>query len=64
MAFGMHAIRSLFGIGELSPLRRVGLAVVKRSWALQDLFIQRAIGTGTNAPRLAKGDSLNDLLRH
>ena len=64
MAFGMHAIRSLFGIGELSPLRRVGLAVVKRSWALQDLFIQRAIGTGTNAPRLARGETLNDLLRH
>jgi 2-octaprenyl-3-methyl-6-methoxy-1,4-benzoquinol hydroxylase/2-octaprenylphenol hydroxylase len=64
MAMGMHAIRSLFGIEGLSPLRRAGLAVVKRSWALQDLFIRRAIGTGSNAPRLARGDTLNDLLRH
>jgi 2-octaprenyl-3-methyl-6-methoxy-1,4-benzoquinol hydroxylase/2-octaprenylphenol hydroxylase len=64
MAFGMHAIRSLFGIDELEPLRRVGLAVVRRSWALQDLFIRRAIGMAGNAPRLARGETLNDLLRN
>lgn len=64
MAFGMHAIRSLFGIEALSPFRRAGLGVVKRSWALQDQFLQRAAGMSSNAPRLARGDSLNDLLRN
>ncbi len=63
MAFGMHAIRSLFAIEGLSPLRRAGLALVKRSWFLKDQFLQRAAGTGSNAPALARGSTLNDLLR-
>jgi 2-octaprenyl-3-methyl-6-methoxy-1,4-benzoquinol hydroxylase/2-octaprenylphenol hydroxylase len=63
MAFGMHAIRSLFGIDGLAPLRRAGLAMVKRSRILQDQFLQRAAGLASNAPRLARGDTLNDLLR-
>jgi ubiquinone biosynthesis UbiH/UbiF/VisC/COQ6 family hydroxylase len=63
MAKGMHAIRSLFGIGELAAIRRAGLAVVRRSWALQDVFVQRATGMAGSAPRLARGESLNDLLR-
>jgi len=62
MAFGMHAIRSLFGIESLSPIRRAGLAVVKRSWILKDQFLQRAVGIGSNAPKLAKGVPLNELL--
>jgi len=63
MAYGMHAIRSLFGIEVLSPVRRAGLAVVKRSRILQDQFLQRAAGLGSNAPALAKGSTLNDLMR-
>jgi len=63
MAFGMHALRSLFNIEGLSPLRRAGLALVKRSWTIKDVFIQRAAGTGKNAPKLATGSSLNSLLR-
>ncbi len=63
MAFGMHAIRSVFAIEGLSPLRRAGLALVKRSWLVKDQFIKRAVGTGSNAPALARGITLNDLLR-
>ncbi len=62
MAFGMHGIRSLFSADALSPLRRVGLALVKRSWTLKDMFLQRAAGLGRNAPRLARGSTLSDLM--
>jgi 2-octaprenyl-3-methyl-6-methoxy-1,4-benzoquinol hydroxylase/2-octaprenylphenol hydroxylase len=63
MSFGMHAIRSLFSIEGLSPLRRAGLTLVKRSWTLKDMFIQRAVGVGNNAPALARGHSLQKLMQ-
>lgn len=63
MAFGMHALRSMFSIDGLSPIRRAGLALVKRSWTIKDMFIQRAVGTGKNAPRLANGATLRDLMQ-
>ncbi len=63
MAFGMHAIRSLFGIEGLSPIRRIGMALVKRSWTVKDVFLQRAAGVGRNAPKLATGSTLNELLQ-
>lgn len=63
MAFGMHALRSLFGIESISPVRRAGLAVVKRSWLIRDMFLQRAAGVGKNAPRLARGVTLRELMQ-
>lgn len=63
MAFGMHALRSLFNIDGLSPLRRVGLALVKRSWTVKDMFLQRAAGQASGAPRLALGVPLKTLMR-
>ena len=63
MAFGMHALRSLFAIEGLSPVRRVGMALVKRSWAIKDMFLQRAAGVGGNAPKLARGVTLRELMR-
>jgi 2-octaprenyl-3-methyl-6-methoxy-1,4-benzoquinol hydroxylase/2-octaprenylphenol hydroxylase len=63
MAMGMHAIRSLYGIDALTPFRRLGSAIVKRSWTVKELFLQRAAGLGRNAPRLATGSSLQDLMR-
>ena len=63
MAFGMHSLRSLFNIDGLSPLRRAGLALVKRSWTIKDLFLQRAAGIAPNAPRLATGTTLQDLMQ-
>lgn len=63
LAFGGHSLRSLFDIDGLSLVRRAGLAVVRRSWTLKDLFLQRAAGIAPNAPKLAKGTSLQDLMR-
>jgi len=63
MAFGMHALRSLFSHDSLSPLRRIGLALVKRSWTVKDMFLQRAAGLGKNAPKLATGTTLRELMR-
>lgn len=63
MAFGMHGLRSLFGIEGLSPVRRIGMALVKRSWNLRDMFLQRAAGLGNNAPKLARGVTLRDLMQ-
>jgi 2-polyprenyl-6-methoxyphenol hydroxylase-like FAD-dependent oxidoreductase len=63
MAFGMHALRSVFGNTSLAPLRRAGLALVKRSWPLRDMFLQRAAGVGVNAPKLARGVMLRELMR-
>jgi 2-octaprenyl-3-methyl-6-methoxy-1,4-benzoquinol hydroxylase/2-octaprenylphenol hydroxylase len=63
MAFGMHGLRSLFGIESLSPLRRAGLAVVKRSWTMRDILLQRAAGVGKNAPKLARGVTLRELMQ-
>ncbi len=63
MAFGMHAIRSLFNIEALSPVRRAGLELVKRSWTIRDMFLQRAAGVGRNAPKLATGVKLRDLMK-
>lgn len=63
MAFGMHALRSLFSHDGLAPLRQIGLALVKRSWTVKDTFLQKASGTGKNAPRLARGSTLLDLMQ-
>jgi 2-octaprenyl-3-methyl-6-methoxy-1,4-benzoquinol hydroxylase/2-octaprenylphenol hydroxylase len=62
MAFGMHALRSFFNIDQLSPVRRAGLAIVKRSWTVKDMFLQRAAGTGRTAPALATGTTLQSLI--
>ena len=63
MAFGMHALRSFFNIEGLTPLRRAGMALVKRSWVIRDVFLQRAAGLGPGAPRLATGSTLIELLQ-
>ena len=63
MAFGMHAIRSLFAVDGLAPIRRAGLALVKRSWLARDMFLQRAAGVGASAPGLARGVTLQELMR-
>jgi hypothetical protein len=58
----MHALRSFFTIDELSPVRRIGLAIDNRSWMVKDMFLQRAAGTGRNAPALATGETLRGLM--
>ena len=63
MSYGIHTLRSLFNADALTPLRRIGLAAVRRSWTLKDMFLQQAAGLGANAPKMATGTALKTLLQ-
>jgi hypothetical protein len=63
MARGIHNLRGLFMPQELGLLRRLGMALVSRSWTAREAFIRRATGRHRNAPALARGMALTDLLR-
>lgn len=63
MARGIHGIRGLFTPESLAPLRKLGLGLVSRSWTAKEAFINRAAGRNRNAPALARGEALTDLLR-
>lgn len=63
MARGIHGIRSLFAIQPLSPLRRLGLGLLARSWYGKEAFIRRAAGLNSNAPAIARGIELGQLMR-
>jgi len=63
MARGVHSLRSLFMPELLTPLRRAGLALVSHSWTLKEMFIRRAAGRNRDAPALARGVSLAELMR-
>jgi len=62
MAQGIHGIRSLYTPALLAPVRRLGLQVVGRSWILKEAFMRRAIGRNREAPALARGVALTELL--
>jgi len=64
MARGVHGIRGLFMPEELGPLRRLGIGLLARSWTAKEAFIRRATGRNRNAPALARGQALTDLLRN
>ncbi len=63
MARGIHGIRGLFTPEALGPLRKLGFGMVSRSWIAKEAFIKRAAGKNRNAPALARGEALTDLLR-
>ena len=63
MARGIHGIRGLFTPEALGPLRKLGLGLISRSWTAKEAFIKRAAGKNRNAPALARGEALTDLLR-
>ena len=63
MCRGVHGIRGLFMPEEWGPLRRIGLGLVSRSWTVREAFIRRATGGHRNAPGLARGQSLANLLQ-
>lgn len=63
MARGIHAIRGLFTPEELGPLRRLGIGLVAGSWTAREAFLKRAAGRHRNAPALARGEALTELLR-
>jgi 2-octaprenyl-3-methyl-6-methoxy-1,4-benzoquinol hydroxylase/2-octaprenylphenol hydroxylase len=62
MARGVHGIRGLFMPDELAPIRRLGMGLVSRSWLAKEAFIRRATGCNRNAPALARGQALTDML--
>jgi hypothetical protein len=47
---------------ELGLLRRLGIGLVARSWTAKEAFIRRATGRHRNAPALARGTALTQLL--
>jgi len=63
MARGIHNLRGLFLPEELGLLRRIGMGMVSRSWTAREAFIRRATGRHRNAPALARGQVLTELLR-
>jgi 2-octaprenyl-3-methyl-6-methoxy-1,4-benzoquinol hydroxylase/2-octaprenylphenol hydroxylase len=63
MAGGIHGLRALFTPPALAGLRGFGLRLVGRSWLAREFFIRRAAGLSGQAPRLARGELLKDLLR-
>lgn len=63
MARGIHSMRSLFMPEFLTPLRRIGLGLVAKSWTLKEVFIRRAAGRNRDAPALSRGTSLAELMR-
>lgn len=62
MSRGVHALRGLFLPEGLGLLRRVGMGLVSRSWTAREAFIRRACGLHDNAPALARGETLTELL--
>jgi len=62
MAQGIDGIRSLFMPDALGPIRRLGLGLVSGSWMLKDAFVRRAAGRHGNAPALARGVCLTELM--
>ena len=42
---------------------RLGIGLVSRSWTAREVFIRRAAGRHQNAPALARGVALTELLR-
>ena len=62
MARGIHGIRGLFTPEALAPLRKLGLGLISASWMAREAFILRAAGKNRNAPALARGQALTDLL--
>ncbi len=62
MAAGVHGLGLAFRADTISPLRSLGMRLVQSSWTLRDAFLQRAAGQGPNAPALARGISLGELM--
>lgn len=62
MARGMHGIKSLFIPEELGMIRKIGMGLIAGSWTAKEAFISRATGRNRNAPALARGKTLTELL--
>jgi len=63
MARGIHGIRGLFSLQPLAALRRLGIGLVARSWHGKEVLMRRAAGLHANAPALARGVELGQLMK-
>jgi ubiquinone biosynthesis UbiH/UbiF/VisC/COQ6 family hydroxylase len=63
VARGIHGIHGLFAVRALAPLRRLGLSLLSRSWYGKEAFVHRAAGLNRNAPAIARGLDLGQLMR-
>jgi len=63
MAHGIHGIRGLFSLQPLAALRRLGISLLARSWQGKETLIRRAAGLNANAPALARGVQLAQIMK-
>ena len=65
MAGGIHGIQQLYSLlpGPVKFIRRAGSRLVDNSWLIKSRFLQRATGQHTDAPRLARGELLRELVQ-
>ena len=63
MAKGFDAIRTLYSLpeGPLRGVRKLGVALVQKSWFAREQFLKRAAGQHADAPRLARGATIREL---
>jgi 2-octaprenyl-3-methyl-6-methoxy-1,4-benzoquinol hydroxylase/2-octaprenylphenol hydroxylase len=64
MAKGFDAIRSLYSLpsGPLQSARKLGVSLVQSSWFAREQFLKRAAGQHSDAPRLARGTTIRELV--
>ncbi len=65
MTKGFHAIHELFALpGQISSkIRRLGMRITNKSWFTKDRLLLHAAGQHSDAPRLAKGEILREIIR-
>ena len=64
MTKGFHAIHELFAMpGQISSkIRRLGMRLTNKSWFTKDRLLLHAAGQHSDAPRLAKGETLREII--
>lgn len=65
MTRGFHAIHELFALpGQISSkIRQIGMRITNKSWFTKDRLLLHAAGQHSDAPRLAKGETLREIMR-
>lgn len=66
MTRGFHAIHELFALpGQISSkIRQIGMRITNKSWFTKDRLLLHAAGQHSDAPRLAKGETLREIMRN
>ncbi len=66
MTRGFHAIHELFAMpGQISSkIRQLGMRITNKSWFTKDRLLLHAAGQHSDAPRLAKGETLREIIHN